>query len=76
METAAKNPTQTNKTPTTAVTSLLWLVRNSLFNKKEIVHREESKLKFSQYKDKCERTKKGFKILSDHQKAPPITRVP
>jgi len=73
VETVAKNPPKPTKTPTTAVTSLLWFVRNSLFNKKEIVHREESELKFSQCEDKCECTKKGFKILSDHQKAPPIT---
>lgn len=72
---AAKNPTQPTKRPTTAVTSLLWFVRNSLFSKKESVHREESELKFSQYEDKCECTKKDFKILSDHQKAPPKTRV-
>jgi len=46
-----------NKTPTTTMTSLLWFARNSLFNKKRIVHREVSELKFSQHKGKCKSTK-------------------
>lgn len=67
--------TQSPKPLTTSVTSLVWFVRNSLFNKKKTVQKEESELKFSKYKDKCECTKKGINIQNDHQKAPPITSV-